>query len=154
MVFKIDIDGTDSHLFYPSGSKIILKLKGLYLGKSKGILKLGGVFSAFGNLSVGRLPALKVEKHVFLMCDSNIEIQPQLVTLNMIDDNRINTLIKLKKVEVINADLNKPFAEEKEISKRKLQDCNGDRIVLLNSGYADFHQEAIPEGNGEIVEFY
>ena len=53
--FQIEIDLRDSHLFYPVGSKIFIKLKGLYLGKSKNNFNIGGVFTSFGSKSVGRL---------------------------------------------------------------------------------------------------
>ena len=33
--FQIELDVRDTHLFYPVGSKILIALKGLYLGKSK-----------------------------------------------------------------------------------------------------------------------
>jgi len=45
--FQIEIDARDTHLFYPEGTKIFIKLKDLYLGKSKDVFKIGGVFSAF-----------------------------------------------------------------------------------------------------------
>jgi len=44
--FQIEVDLRDSHLFYPKGSKIYIKLKGLYLGKSKDVFKIGGVFTS------------------------------------------------------------------------------------------------------------
>src|SRR5690606_26181493 len=47
---EIEIDVRDSHLFYGVGQKILIKLKGLYLGKSKGVFKIGGVFTSFGNM--------------------------------------------------------------------------------------------------------
>src|SRR5680860_1402241 len=38
--FGIEIDLRDSHLFYPVGSKIYIRLKGLYLGRSKDVFKI------------------------------------------------------------------------------------------------------------------
>jgi len=43
--FQLDIDLRNAYLFYDIGDKILLNVKGLYLGKSKGVFKLGGVFS-------------------------------------------------------------------------------------------------------------
>jgi len=63
--FQIEIDLRDSHLFYSVGSKIYIKLKGLYLGRSKGVFKLGATFTSFGNVSVGRLPASVVDQYIF-----------------------------------------------------------------------------------------
>ena len=74
--FQIEIDLRDSHLFYDLGQRVLIKLKGLYLGKSQGVFKLGGVFNSFGNLSVGRLPSNAVFEHVLLSCTPNENLVP------------------------------------------------------------------------------
>ena len=149
--FQIDIDIRDSHLFYPIGSKIALKLKGLYLGKSKGVYKLGGVFTSFGNKSVGRLPVLKAEEHLFAISNEVFKITPKKVNIGDLDDSMINTLVQLSGMETVEDELGKSFAEEKISTTRTLKDCTGNKIALLNSGYADFQAEPMPEGNGMIT---
>src|SRR5690606_33789592 len=71
---EIEIDVRDSHLFYGVGQKIFIRLKGMYLGKSKGVFKIGGVFTSFGNLSIGRLPATMVDQHLFVACEPPVTI--------------------------------------------------------------------------------
>ena len=66
---QIDIDIRDSHLLYEVGNKIYIKLKGLYLGESKGVLKLGGANTLFGNLTISRLPVLSVKNHIWVDCE-------------------------------------------------------------------------------------
>jgi len=149
--FQIAFDLRDSHLFYPVGSKIYLKLKGLYLGKQKGVYKLGGTFSSFGNLSIGRLPAKVVSKHLFSSCDVLVSARPTPIGLSTLDDSMVNTLVELNTVEIIENELGLSFAEEKEETERTLIDCSDNEIVLLNSGYSDFQQEELPEGNGSVV---
>ncbi|MGB5497360.1 MAG: DUF5689 domain-containing protein [Maribacter sp.] len=149
--FQIAFDLRNSHLFYPVGSKVYLKLKGLYLGKQKGVFKLGGTFSSFGNLSIGRLPAKVVSKHLFSSCDVLVSARPTRIGLSTLDESMVNTLVELNAVEIIENELGVSFAEVKEETERTLIDCGDKTIVMLNSGYSDFQSELLPEGNGSVV---
>ena len=149
--FQIEFDLRDSHLFFPVGSKIYIKLKGLYLGKQKGVYKLGGTFSSFGNLSIGRLPANVVSKYIFSSCDGLLSATPTQISLSNLDVSIVNTLVELNDVEIIEDELGLSFAEIKEETERTLMDCIDNEIVLLNSGYSDFQSELLPEGNGSVV---
>jgi len=151
--FQIEIDVRDSHLFFPAGSKIFIKLKGLYLGKSKGVFKIGGVFTSFGNVSVGRLPATVVDEHIFLSKDEDyeIEIQPTQVSIADLNKRLTNTLVEFDGLELIDEELGKHFAIEREETERILIDCNGSTLTLLNSGFSDFQSELLPSGNGTIT---
>lgn len=149
--FQIDMEVRDSHLFYETGSKIIIKLKGLYLGESRGVYKLGGVFTAFGNVSVGRLPAAKVEEHIFLSCDTTAQLQPATVSIENLKETMVNTLVRLEDVEIIAEELDEPYAQAEEETSRTLTDCRGNEINLLNSGFSDFHATVMPAGNGSIT---
>jgi hypothetical protein len=148
--FQLEMDMIDSHLFFPEGSKVFVKLKGLYLGKSKEVYKLGGTFTAFGNISVGRLPANAVRQHFFISCDQTEAVQPKLISINEVDQNASSTLVQFNGVQIINEDLNQPFALEREETERTLVDCDGNELVLINSGYSDFFDEILPSGNGSI----
>ncbi|WP_422083122.1 DUF5689 domain-containing protein [Ulvibacterium sp.] len=148
---QIEIDLRDSHVFYPVGSKIFIKLKGLYLGKSREVFKLGGTFIAFGNVSVGRLPAAVVGNHVFVSCDEVVEPEPTLVTADAISGNMVNTLVTFENVEFLEDELGQPFAMEREETERTLTTCNDNEFVVLNSGFSDFQAEILPEGNGSIT---
>lgn len=148
--FQIEIDLRESHLFFEVGSRILVKLKGLYLGKSRGVFKLGGTFAAFGTTSVGRLPALKIPEHIFLSCDPSSIIQPINLTLENLNDNKVNTLVQVDSLEFIVDEFGLPFAEVRQETGRTLKNCNDNEIKLLNSGFADFQGEIIPEANGSI----
>lgn len=149
--FQIEIDLRDSHLFYPVGSKIAIKLKGLYLAQSKGIYKIGGVFSSFGNLSVGRLPASIVQEHLFLLCDPIGTINAPMITLQEPLDNFLNTLVQFNNMEFIEEELGETYAVSAEATLRILKDCEDKTLGLQNSGYSDFQNETLPEGNGSIT---
>ena len=148
---QLELDLRDSHLFYPRGSTIYIKLKGLYLGKQKDVYKLGGVFTSFGNLSVGRLPAKVVAQHLYVSCNDPISIAPVVVRIDALEDRMVNTLVEFKQVEIIDDALGLPFAEVREETERTLVDCDDNEMVLLNSGYSDFQSELLPEKNGSVV---
>ncbi|WP_036380503.1 DUF5689 domain-containing protein [Muricauda sp. MAR_2010_75] len=151
MGIQIEIDYRESHLFYPVGSKVLVKLNGLYLGKSSDIIKLGGTFTSFGTISVGRLPGLKVPEHIFLACDENRGLEPIQTTISEIENMPWNTLVKLDSLEFLEDELGQPFAIAEEETERVLKDCTENEIVMLNSGYADFQPELLPENNGSVI---
>ncbi len=148
---QLEVDLQNLHLQYPVGSKVFIKLKGLYLGKSNDVFKLGNVFSSFGNLSVGRLPAISLKEHVFLSCEEQVILEPKVLEISDISDQDINTLVSFSNVEFLEEELQLTFAEEKEETDRALQNCNKDVIKLLNSGYSNFQAETLPSLNGSIV---
>lgn len=148
---QIEIDVRDSHLFYPVGSKVLIKLKGLYLGKSKGVFKIGGQFTSFGTISVGRLPAAVVDQHLFVSCEDIKTIDPIQLTLADLAENLTNTLVQVHNVEIKEGEIGLSFADAKVETKRTLTDCNDRELVMLNSGYADFQDELLPELNGSIT---
>jgi len=149
--FQIEIDLRDSYLFYEIGSKIYIKLKGLYLGRSKGVYKLGGVFTSFGKLSIGRLPSLAVKDHLFVSCEPVSNLVPIITSIPELNEDLVSTLIRLESLEVITEEQNLAFAFPEEETIRNLTNCNGGLIELLNSGYSDFQDEILPNGNGSVT---
>ena len=150
--FAIEIDLRDSHLFYPVGSKIYIKLKGLFLGKSKEVFRLGGTFTSFGNVSVGRLPSTVVDRHIILACDARAVLDPTPISLSEdIPEHLVHTLVRLDSTEITALELGQPFATEREETERTLTDCEDNELVLLNSGFSDFQAETLPNGNGSIT---
>lgn len=148
---QIEIDLRDSHVFYPVGSKIFIKLKGLYLGKSKEVFKLGGTFIAFGNISVGRLPATAIGNHIFVACDEIVEPLPTLGTVDALNNAMANTLVTIEDVGFLEEELGQPFAIAREETERTLITCSDQELIVLNSGFSDFQAEILPEGNGRIT---
>lgn len=149
--FQIEVDARETHLIYPIGRKIILNLKGLYLGKSKGVYKVGGVFASFGNQSVGRLPASVLEQHISISCGEVVNVIPKVITLNDSLNNYINTLVSINKIEFIGDDLGLSFAITREETLRTLTNCDDQKIGLLNSGFSDFQNSILPFKKGSVT---
>ncbi len=149
--FQIEIDLRESHLFFEVGSKLFIKLKGLYLGQSKEVFKLGGTFAAFGTTAVGRLPALKIPEHIFLSCEPISTIEPVLTTIDNLNSSMVNNLIQLDEIEFVEEEFGNFFALEREETERLLKDCSENKLGLINSGFSDFQSEILPEANGSII---
>ncbi|WP_405412218.1 DUF5689 domain-containing protein [Maribacter sp. Asnod1-A12] len=145
---QIELELRDSHLFFDVGQQIFIKLKGLYLGESNGVYKIGGVFSSFGNLSVGRLPKNIVFDHVLVSCESNVGVEPISVSISELDEKMVNTLVKINDVEFQQDELGETFAISEEETLRTLVDCNDNEMFLINSGYSNFQSDILPEFMG------
>src|SRR5690554_1377078 len=116
--FQIEIDVRDSYLLYPVGSKVLIKLRGLYLGKSRGIFKIGGQYTSFGNISVGRLPAAVVDQHLFVSCDAVKIMEPVQITLADLTGDLASTLVQIHNIEIKEGELGLSFADTKVETKR------------------------------------
>ena len=149
--FQIEIDVRDNCLLFPEGSRILIKLKGLYLGQSKDVFKLGGTFAAFGTTSVGRLPSLMVPEHIFVSCDAFVDIVPRDIAISELNATMTNTLVRFRDMEVVEEELDSTFALKGEGTKRHLIDCSDDGLTFLNSGFSDFQAEPLPQGKGSIT---
>ncbi|WP_209401612.1 DUF5689 domain-containing protein [Pseudozobellia sp. WGM2] len=147
---QIEIDVRDSHLFYPVGSKIFIKVKGLYLGQTRGAFKLGATFESFGNISVGRLPSNVVDRHIFISCEQPAELTPTSISLDSIGDQYLSTLVQFDNMEIFEDELGLPFALAQEETLRTLVDCEDRQINLTNSGFSDFQAELLPTQNGTV----
>lgn len=148
---QLEIDVRESHLLFPEGSKVLVKLKDLYLGKKGSNIRIGSVFSSFGNLSIGRLPQGKVFEHLFVSCDGEGLPEPLVTTIADIDNLPSNVLVQLGSVEFAEEILGETYAIAQEETERILMDCEENEIALLNSGYADFQSEPLPETNGTLT---
>ena len=149
--FQLEIDLADSYLFYQEGSRILIKLKGLYFGKSQSVFKLGGVDRVFGNEIVGRLPANLVKEHIFKSCEEAVNIVPMEMSIQEIDDRLLNNLIQIKDIELVEDHLGQQYAIAEEDTPIELMDCDENRITLLNSGYSDFQNSIMPSANGSVT---
>ncbi|NAY91905.1 lamin tail domain-containing protein [Muricauda sp. JGD-17] len=148
---QVDMDYRESHLMYPTGNKVFVKLKNLYASKSGEILKLGGSLNSFGNISVGRLPTLKVPEHIILACDEAITLQPTRVNIVEIDSIPTLTLVQIDSLEFVEVELGNTFAVAEEETLRRLKDCAENEVAMLNSGYSDFQPEVLPGKNGSVT---
>lgn len=148
---QLEMDLRESHLQFPVGSKVSIKLKDLYLDKRGSNIRTGGVFSSYGNLSIGRLPKGKIFEHLFVSCDGSGVPVPVVSTIPEMDSLPSNILVQLENVEFAEESLGETYAIAQEETERTLMDCEENEITLVNSGYADFQSEVVPETNGMLT---
>ncbi len=154
MGIQIEVDLRDSYLRFSPGDKVYIHLKGLYIGRTKGVFKLGSSYTSFGNLIVGRIPTHAIGKHIEKSCDKESAVVPFVTTIEDLEFQNANTLITIENIEFSEEELGESYAVAEEMTKRILIDCNDQQLLLLNSGYADFSQEGIPKGMGTIKGIY
>jgi len=150
MGLGIELNATSLYEKYDIGRKIYIKLNGLSVGKSHGVLVIGKVT----NNKISRIPTNEIDKVIFR--SSEIEtILPKIVTIETIVDNDTNTLIQLESMQFITSDLSKTYAGESNDSymgERILESCNNrDSILLSSSVYSDFKSIIVAQGQGTIM---
>ena len=146
---EIKSDLLELHAIYPLGSRVLVSLKGLYLGKRGKGLVLGAVRNSFGNLIPDRLPALATLEHLRLSCDPEIDPTPVIRRLSDLDSTCLHTLIRLEEMEVSEAFKEGKFGDFED--GIILENCKEETIVLQNSSFADFAGLPLPSGNGSVT---
>jgi hypothetical protein len=81
-------------------------------------------------------------------------IEPALTTIAQIrQGNMQGQLIKLEGVQFLPGELNKTYADpvNQTSQNREITDCDGDRIIVRTSGFANFAGTKVAQGNGRFV---
>ena len=129
-------------------------------------------FSQFGNFSEGdsvriALRGATLDEYRNMLQLTNVDGRTNLVvqaseryrdpipvTIEEIDSAMQGMLVKLDEVQFSFGDVGAPYALSPEVqsgTNRNLEDCYGNGLIVRTSGYADFANEQIPEGNGSII---
>jgi hypothetical protein len=130
------------------GDSIRFSLAGAYLSEYAGVIQLDSID-----------PETMMVKQ-----SAGHPLTPTVVTISELDsvftndiqnftDNYEGKLIQLNNVQVTFADLSKTWADAFNQSSENiiLEDCSGNNIIVRTSGFADFANETVPDGNGSIV---
>lgn len=145
---------------FPIGRKIYIKCKGLYLGEYNGFVQLG--YLPDNSNALSDIPTHLISKHVVKASYPHIvEARPvtilQVKTLNTTNKKWIGTLLKFDSVEVAQAQVGQPYAQDASISSgtdRTVMDCAGNSIIVRNSGYANFRNALLPAGKGPLTAVF
>ncbi len=138
------------------GDSIRINLKGTTLSKYAGVMQLDSV---------------DFNKNVAVQATGKY-IQPKLVTIADLDTSFLNVLatepsnpniqykylsqlVKLENVQFSNADIapGSTYADgpNQQSKNLMLTDCDGNSIIVRTSGYANFANELVAQGNGTLV---
>ena len=153
----IRLDGIKLNANYPIGITIAIRLKGLWLGDYGKLIQLG----AGVDLSDPAYPSLfPIPQTLFdqYIIKGNIGNEPEalMVNMNQLGNDYQSRLVQLNQVSFAEMDTAKSYADakNKESLNRKIQDCNGNSILLRTSGYASFAALNTPVGMGAIKGIY
>ncbi len=151
----IALDKRNLYVDYPVGKKVIVRAKGLFIGKDRGVYKLGLTYDSGRGTGIGRIPASEIDKRIFASCADPVEIQPTVVTIPQITangDQYLNTLIQINEVQFSKGDLCSTYSLEGKSGVNKyIEDCSGNSLIMRNSGYALFATETVPAGKGSVT---
>lgn len=153
IAIRLDESGLSNN--YMIGRKVYIKTKGLFLGEYNGLIQLGGAATAGSATEVDALPSTLISKHI-IKGSLNQPVNALTVTIPQLDDSYQNRLIKLENVQFSPADTGFTYADGTlQLSKNAtIQDCNGNTIILRNSGFATFANQLMPSGKGTLYAIY
>ena len=145
----IVIDQSNINNMFRTGRKVLIKLKGLYIGTYSGLIQLGMTPDA-GQTSPSRIPANMVSNYI-VKDNEVINIEPEVVTISQIASRTelIGKLIKINNVQFSAPDAT--YATETATTNRTIEDENGNTIILRNSNYSTFALLQLPTGSGSLT---
>ncbi len=147
--FKTDL--LETHALFPPGSRVRVALKGLFLGKQGSGFALGSAREVFGNPTLDRLPALVSMEKLRLACEPGGQPEPRLVWADSLRDTYVHTLVRLRDMQVSEQYRDTLFALAETETRVPLEDCSGNSLDLVNSGYSDFQGRSLPAGSGRVT---
>ncbi len=123
---------------------------GVYQGDSVRIHLKGTTLSSYQQML--QLDNVNVDKNI-VKEGTNILVEPTTMNITEIGPENQGQLIRLEEVQFINDHVGLPFADSDNLLalNRTLEDCDGNRIIVRTSGYSNFADDPVPEGNGTLI---
>lgn len=147
---SIATNASDLYTLFEPGRKIYVKLNGLYIGETAGgTISIGSLYQG----QIGRMSKQEFENHIFRSTEVT-EITPNLITLNQVSDDYLNTLIQLENMQFPSELIGKSYGNMDNTYNvdRPLISCKTKQIInMRNSGFANFKNQLLPKGNGKIT---
>ncbi|TBN03272.1 hypothetical protein EYD45_09690 [Hyunsoonleella flava] len=151
--FKIDINQSSLSDTYQFGQKVIVKLQGLAVGASNGVVTIGRE----DGVNVGQIQPAEYRDIVLRTNEIN-EIQPKVVSIPELTEADESTLIQLNNMQLNRFELGATFASEsfdEFDGLRLMESCNsGAQIIMQTSTFSDFKSLLVPQGNGSMIGVY
>ncbi len=125
-----------SSVSFIQGDSIRLYLKGAL------ITQFNGVF---------QVDSLDPDKNVIIQAN-NVNVEPLVLTIPQASTGQAK-LVQLNNVEFVANELGQTWANgiTQQSKNLTLTDCDGNTIIVRSSGFANFADDVIPEGNGTFI---
>ncbi len=134
------------------GEKIIINLKGLYLGNYGGLIQLGE--APYNYNGQERLAGIKLSNRWIKESGGNITQPQQLSIEEIMQSSKDSYLVEIQDAMIVESQLNRTWAdaENEQSANRNLTACGyGSDILVRTSGYADFADVKVPNGKGSFI---
>lgn len=151
----IGVNDVGLYAMVPKGQRVRIACKDLYIGGYGKMAQIGGLYDG----KVGRMNKNIYPQHVRLIGipdPTQPEMQPEVIDDTFFTDANKNNLakfVRLEGVEIVEADGTATWAPEElqynNVVERKIK-MGKTNLVLRMSTYADFANEAIPDGELNI----
>ncbi len=120
-------------------------------GDSIRIALNGSILSYFNNML--QLDSVDGPVRIVIQ-ERNVRKEPELVTIRQIlEGNHQARLVKIENAQFLETEMGETWADGFNLTtlNRTLQDCSNNTIIVRTSGYADFANDMLPDGNGEFI---
>lgn len=152
---SIMADRNELNAQFPEGNNIYILLNGLVVGKDANLPRIA---YSFEDSRLQRIPDLLVNDYM-VAAGKGEEITPDPATISQILQNPqsfYNRLVTLDEAQFSIEYVGQTYADAMnpdgpETVNAIIEDCDGNEIILRNSGFADFANEPIPIGSGPIT---
>ncbi|MXV38600.1 hypothetical protein GO491_07920 [Flavobacteriaceae bacterium Ap0902] len=151
---SIEMNVNDIYKAYPIGSKVLVNAKGMFVAKDRGTYKIGSTFDDNGTLRVGRLSESEANAKLAKSCMDPVEIIPTSFTSieEALEEGLINTLVTFEDVTFSDAGNGATYyMGDNSGYNHKLEDSQGFSTIVRTSKYADFNDEVVPTGRGNVT---
>jgi hypothetical protein len=146
---SISTNATDLYTKYEPGRKIYFRVDGLYIGEYAGLPTLG----VQDGDEVGRIGIDDFESRIFRSTET-FDLVPTVITIpQAFNEAKLNTLVQFEGVQFPDALLGESYGnlDNTYSVNRDVEDCENNTVILRNSGFSDFKNELLPEGNGTLT---
>lgn len=148
--FKISINANNLSDTYQFGQKVYVKLAGLTVGESNGVLTLGK-----GDAVTVKQIQEAEYKDIVIRSNDIASISPKVAALSDLNAWDENTLIQLNNMQLNRFQMGATYASEsidEFDGDRLLESCDsGISMVLQTSTFADFKSLIVPQGQGTVT---
>lgn len=166
----IAINGSGLSGYLPVGQKILVNLKGLYIGSYKKLPQIGGVNTKLsdGSLGMGKIERAIWNEHFKILnpgeADASTVVPEEFDLTKLTDaaymDANVGKLMTLKKVKFASANGTNVWAPDDTNTSLELIDAetgkkiSSSNLVVRNSGYSKFANEVVPQGVFDITGIF
>jgi len=146
------IDASYLYNLYPVGTRVFVKMKGLYVVNVKGVVEIVAIVNSGGTYT--GIPSSVQSQYVF-PGQWGIYVAPKKVTVAELNANPTpyqSELVELDNVQFTSSFINTPYYVAGNYGNTTIRDCGGeDLYTVYTSSYTDFGNLLTPSGNGTFI---